>query len=494
MLRKTSIDLGVNLALIAHESKIALSPIANTLMGTLSSNVRYNLPNFSSEIYSCDQDYSTLKSFIERAAAGTTTRSTAGVPPSYAASSHDTLMDNYIPEYAKLISQHVVYARSVVYREMESFIEQMRGHAATIAMKQPEDLFQISYVDKHDVFNLGFLDTEISPYQDRRFAGSAFNYRVSLFTPEFDLLSAILTGDSSDDEVIKAWYAEVGGDKLLAYMTASDEFVYSIGNPLELMNYHLVNFLFFKSVINDPKLPIGLSVTALTALAAENRNAHASGLYSAMSQFDTYLKSGALTLPVSSGGFSYMSDKGVGVCIIETNFTQAAERGLTLEHLFGHIARSGSAELTIETALSQADELMETWTRQRSLYGVYMSQRRNTLLRDSMIYVLRLILDTPEHAEAMADVHGAQPGNKAMSVQLCESYLKSLDVNDIENFSKVALNVIAKIVHRHSNAHEIISGMMEVIEREPNVDPTRAVTVSIARYLTDYLMAQLTVN
>lgn len=491
MLRKTSIDLGVNLAVIAHGSKIQLSSVANTLMSTLTANTMYNLPNLGYLSETADQDFTQLKNMIESAASGTSTRVTAGSPPSYAQSSHDTLMDNYIPEYAKLISQHVVYARSVVYREMENFIEQMRAHASSIAMKQPEDLFQISYVNKHDVFGLGIFDNEVAPFKDRSFAGAAFNYRVGVFTPEFDLLSAILTGDSSDDELIKSWFAENGQDKLMGYMTASDTFVNNLTNPLELMNYHLVNFLFFRGVVNDPKLPIGLSVTALTSLATENRNAHASGLGNAIDQFEAYLRSGALTLSTGFGSFSYMSDKGVPVCVIESNFAQAAEKGLTLEHIFGHIARSGTATLTIESALAQADELMETWTRQRSLYGVYMSQRRHTLLREAMVYTIRLILDTPAHTEAMAEIHGSQPANKATSVELCEAYLKTLSVNEIEDFSKVALNTIAKIVHRHSNAHEIISGMMEVIEREPTVDPTRAVTVSIVRYLTDYLMAQL---
>jgi len=500
MLHNTSIDLAVNLAVIARQSGVKLTPVASTLMATLCANVRNGIsldqlreaPLAASPdgIY----DYSALKSAIQRGAEGQKIPGNRHVVASYAESAHDTLMDNYIKEYATLVSTHILFARSVVYRDMQTFVDKLQSSVSGIRMKNAEDLFNVVYVRKHDVFNSSVIENEVYPYRDHTCTNSKFGFRESIFTPEFDLLDSLLTGETGQDELIKNWYASVGGEKLLSYMRVvdSDSFILRLSSIAEQMNFYLVNFLFFRKLALQPDLSVGLSVTALTGLAVALRNANACWLLSAMDQYNNYVKSNMLMFPLSSGSLSFLPENGgIEVRIIEEVFERATAEGLTLEHIFGFIADRGQEPPTLDTIKNSGDSYLEVWRRQRGLFSVYTSERRQSMLKDAILHTYREVLSSPEHMESMAEYYGQNTQAVNESVRQGEAYLAGLTFEEMENSLSVALHLVARIAYRHSNAYDIIKGMLEVMARDPETEPTRAVTVSITRYLTKYLMSQL---
>ena len=500
MLHNTSIDLAVNLAVIARQSGVKLTPVANTLMATLCANVRNGISldqlREAPLVASPDgvYDYSSLKHAIQRAAEGQKIPGNRHVVASYAESAHDALMDNYVREYAALVSSHILFARTVVYRDMQTFIDKLQSSVSGIRMKNAEDLFDVIYIRKHDIFNSSVIENEVQPYRDHTATHSKFGFRETVFTPEFDLLDSLLTGEEGQDEMIKSWYTSVGGEKLLTYMRAADtdSFISRIWSVADQMNFYLVNFLFFRKLALNPELSVGLSVTALTGLAVALRNANACWLLSAMDQYNTYVKSNMLMFPLNSGSLSFLPENGgIEVRIIEEVFERGAAEGLTLEHIFGFIADRGQEPPTLDTIKNASDSYLEIWRRQRGLFSVYTSERRQSMLKDAILHTYREVLSSPAHMESMAEFYGQNSQAPNESVRLGEVYLNDLSFEEMENSLSVALHLVARIAYRHSNAYDIIKGMLEVMARDPETEPTRAVTVSITRYLTKYLMSQL---
>ncbi|MDD2819481.1 MAG: hypothetical protein PHN51_11895 [Candidatus Nanopelagicales bacterium] len=490
MIRNTSADLGASLAHIAHEKKLRFAPISGTLMAALCGSMLPRVRGCHQNGQYLSTGAESLPSDIVSAASGDSLRDRNNAP-SYAASSHDALMDNYIQDYTKLIGTHVLFAQRVVYAQMTSFMENVRQHAANIGMKQPEDLFRVTYMSRHAIFDSALIESEAQPFRNARGPRASFDYRAGVFTPEFDLLASLLTGDSGEDDLIKSWYAENGDSKLKSYMAGSDQFVNTIVNPIEMANYQLVNFLFFRGLVNNPTLQVGLSLTALTSLAVTLRNSYAEGLMSAMDLLNVHMKNGTVLIPGGSGQFSYMSDKGVDIFILEENFQKAAEQGFSIDHIFGHVAASGNTALTLETLESRGAELKDIWNRQRSLFGVYTSQRWNERMKEIVNFEVRALLDSPEHMESMKEFYQAHPAHRAETLQLCAQHMSILKSEHLEDLAKLSLFMVAKIIYRHSNAFDIISGMLEAMKADPELTPSRAVVPALTKYLTDYLMAQL---
>ena len=108
-----------------------------------------------------------------------------------------------------------------------------------------------------------------------------------------------------------------------------------------------------------------------------------------------------------------------------------------------------------------------------------------------MKFAIRNIVSQPAHEEAMSDIYTGGGFHKETTVAQTEKLIDSASKAELDNLQQMALSLVAGIVHRHSNANAIISRMMDLMDKDDSLDTTQAVSVSVALYLTDYLLAQL---
>jgi hypothetical protein len=495
MLHENSVRIAHNLAVTCNLNLARpknYTPLPSTLMGEMCASVKNAMIGPPEARYEESLCYA-----IVQAAEGSFDRSKTNAI--YNLSTHDSLMDNYSKDLAATVSAHVVYARATVYKEMNDFVDQVTSETGASANQQAEDLFKVSFISSHPILGLQFIEEEISSFKNAPIKSTLpFNFRQALAQSGLDICQKLCQGQQEDNTVITDWVNVTGADKLMGYVGMAEDSADMVLSAHEALDYHLLNFLFFRSLVKEPNLGaevnLGLTLTQLVNKASDSRDYHASQLAVRMEQQRLSVNQGMVISPDTQGSYSYLSKTGVRLCVYEQAFTAACEQGATIEQLFGHVAKYGNAPLYVEQLVANGVELTAAWQTQRTIYSTYVAQNRHQSVRSSMKFTLRRIMSEPCHEETMCDIYQATGDHKANTLAQAESFIDRASQSELDDLQQMALQVIAGIVHRHSNAKAIISRMMELMEKDSTLDTAHAVSVSVALYLTDYLLAQLRTN
>jgi len=481
MLTSAAVSIGTNLAEIAATNEIKLVPKQSTLMQEL-------VVAISNNMFSKIEKRGYIEPTILQASAGTDTISKN--VKSYTSSSHDTLMDNYQVDLASIVSNHLGFARTVVNKEINLLKESIAEGLASCKYKEAEDFFSITYFKIADVFSSYIIENEISNYKNSN--AKYFFDSVNLNTLSndgFDLCSYILTGDEEQDSLINSWCAGIGKDKLLSYIVDEvPEYALAVNN---LMDYSLVNYLFYRNLLNKADLNLGLSSVQLKSKAVANRDYFGNKLAVALDMYRKEIKSGRLLTSDSEAAFSYFNDKSLAITIYEENFAKLAEVGCSIEVLFGFISSENRNTVTISELTAKKDVYLNKWNSTKSLYLISINNNKLEIFKQILCnkFDQSLVGLTDEEKEVSNNSQHFNKETKEMGYK----YIDSLQLSEIDDLDKIALDLIAQIRFRFSNAYVLLSGMAEILKMSDNITPMEAALYSAVQYVTDYLVQQVDV-
>jgi hypothetical protein len=75
--------------------------------------------------------------------------------------------------------------------------------------------------------------------------------------------------------------------------------------------------------------------------------------------------------------------------------------------------------------------------------------------------------------------------------ELAYKYIDNLQLSEIDDLDKIALDLVGKIRFRFSNAYSLLNNMSEILKMSDNIDPMEAALYSAVIYVTDFLVEQL---
>lgn len=480
MLSNTSVVVGTNLAEIFVERGVKLVPKQSTLLLELSSAISNNL-------FSKIENRDLVETSILHASSGNEVVN-KGVK-SYSHSVHDTIMDNYIEELTTIVSNHVSFARNTVNKEVTKLIEAIQGALSSYKYQDPEDFFNVSYFKLHDVFRSFIIDSEISSYKGStvKFFFEPINLTPVVTAEDFDLASYILTGDEEQDSLILSWFNELGKEKAVHYLVNNiPEYSLSVK---ALLDFSLINYLFYRNLHNKTDLNVGLSSIQLRSRSASNRDYFGNKLGVAIEFYHRDVRNGVIFTTDSNTSFSIFNTRKLDITIYEESFTKLAEGGGSIEVIFGYISSEGKVDVTVDKLLANLDKYVSNWRNTRSMYLVYLNNSKLDIFKQ---------LVAQKFEESLSDLTEAEKTDGFSSVdyveatkKLAKEYIDSLELSEIDNIDLIALELVARIRFRFSNAYFILKEMHEIMLMNDDIQPLEAALYATIKYVTDFLIEQL---
>lgn len=483
MLSNTSVVVGTNLAEIFVDKGMKLIPKQSTLLLELSSAISNNL-------FSKIENRDLIETSILQASAGSEV--THKGTKSYSHSLHDTVMDNYIEELTTIVSNHVSFARNTVNKEVSKLTDSVQQALSSYKYQEPEDFFNVSYFKLHDVFRSFIIDNEINSYKN---SSSKFFFdpmglsAAGLTTEEFDLLSYILTGDEEQDSLIVSWFNTLGKEKALHYLVNNiPEYSLSVK---ALLDFSLINYLFYRNLHNKADLNLGLSSIQLKSKSASNRDYFGNKLSVAIEFYYRDVRNGVIFTTDSNTSFSIFNTRQLDITIYEESFTKLAEGGGSIEVIFGYISSEGKIDVTVDKLIANLDKYVSNWRNTRSMYLVYLNNSKLDIFKQ---------LVAQKFEESLNDLTEAEKTDGFSSVdyvettkKLAKEYIDSLELSEIDNIDLIALELIARIRFRFSNAYFILKEMHEIMLMNDDIQPLEAALYATIKYVTDFLIEQVDV-
>lgn len=488
MLSNSSVVIATNLAKVITDRNLSLVPKQSTLLLELTNAVKNNM--FSSPD---KEEY--IEPGIVNASSGNMVTSKS--IKTYSQSTHDTIMDNYIEDLAELTSKHLNFTRNVVNKQVGQLKDSLEKTLTNYKYKEPEDFFKITYFKLSDVFKSELITTEVSSYANS--SGKFFYEPLTLDvlnTPEFDLCKYILTGDEAQDKSIVDWFNTVGKDQALSYITSNIP-EYSLATN-KLLDYSLVNYLFFRNltekgevVIGEGAVNLGYSSIALKGKSSSNRDYFGNKLSVAIEAYGKDIRNGRLLTTDSNVMFSYFNSDSLDITIYEESFCALAEKGVTIDAVFGCISSDNKNDVTVDQLVTRSAEYLDKWRNTRSLYLITLNKSKLDIFKQILRQQFELSVADPTEEEK--EIFNSSSTYTVETLELANKYIDNLELSEIDCFDTICLELVAKYRFRFSNAYFILKEMAEIMCMDDKTEPLEAALYSTIKYISNYMLEQISI-
>lgn len=482
MLTSSVTELSSNLAEVLVDSNQELVPKASTLVAELTKTTRNSV--FQEEFV----NKKNISAVIAAAVRGNDVGGDDG-PTRYEPSEHDTLMDNYILDMGKLVNNYLAFARHTVNEKVTLFKEALENSLNSHKYRDPEDFFNVTYYNLHDIFKGQLVSDEISGYsgKTRNYNKESINLKTIGDLEDEEFHSYFLSGHDESDLLITSWLGST--PSVREYILGDiEELTLSV---IASIDYALANFLFYRNMYEDPNVNSGDTSVTLKRKAFENKEYFGNLLAASLNSYRNNLKTGRLLSPETNIQFSVLSEESFDVVVFEENFEKIVEAGCGIETIFGYLSSTDSSHsLTVDKLIAGKEEYISTWMRTRSLYTVYLNNRR----LDTFKHLARVTFDNSmsddNMSEAELEVMSGDNTFKENTFKLGHDYINGLTVDEIDNIDKISLHLVAGIKFRFSNAYDLLKRMDELLGLDDDLDPKEAALYSTIDYLLDYCLQQ----
>lgn len=483
MLNQSSTVVGTNLAEVFVEQGVKLVPKAQTLLGELDIAVRGNMLGYSG----MDKEF--IAGSLVSASTGYE-KVGQGSVKEYVGSPHDAIMDNYIEDLSKLVTGYISFARSVVNKEVSLLKEEISEGLSGYRHKEPEDFFSVKYFKPGSVFESYLIQEEVKSYLGgAKFFYDSMNLK-KVADEDFDLVGYLLTGDADLDASLSGWLAEVGVGRVKGYIV--DQVAeYDMGMDT-LLDYAMVNYLFYRNLVHKTDLDLGYSLATLLSKASGNRDYFGNKLAVLLEQYQKDVRNGRLLTSTSAMNFSYFNDKPLELVVYEESFEKLAEAGGGIEVLFGYVSGGdGGVDITADKLAQDKDKYLGKWNNTRSLYLISLNANRlnvfKQIVRDKFERSLkREGMDADEKMYLSEHAHFLEE-----TLKMGCGYIDKLEVSEIDDLDCITLELVAKIRYRFTNAYFILKEMSEILKMNDKIEPMEAALYATVKLVTDYLLEQL---
>lgn len=480
MLSNSSVTIGTNLAEILVDRNIRLVPKQMTLLNEMNNAITNNMFMTVDRRDFVEQALIMGASGVENEVRGT---------KSYQQSSHDTFMDSSIEDLSKLVQNYISFARNVVNKEVTLLKEALETGLANYKFKEPEDFFNVTYFKLHEVYSSFLVTNEVGQYKDSTRKYFFESMSMSKVTdPEFDLAKYLITGDDEQDAIIQGWFTALGKERALQFITDVVP-EYSMSTDA-MLDYALVNFIFYRNLVERSDLDLGLTATQLRTKATSNRDYFGNKLGIALELYSKDIRNGKLLSSTSETNFSHLNANPLNVTVYEENFAKLAEGGANIEVLFGFIATSGTNDINVDDLIAEKEKYLQKWANTRSLYVISMNNNRLSIFKQILREVFEGSLAKTEIAEEEQGFLNENPHFLEETKSLGNAFIDQLHVSDIDDLDCIALELVANIRYRFTNAYFILKEMQEILAMSESIEPLEAALYATIKYIVDYLLEQ----
>ncbi len=484
MLTKQSATVGVGLAGILEGSNIKLIPKAGTLVGELTSAVTKN-PLFGG-VCSSEED---LVDRLMLSSSGTTSSSNG--TQFYVPADHDAICDNYIQELASICSAHTSYARAVVNAEVTKYKEAVNLAISEYRHPEPEDLFNVTYSKLPDYYRFGALYDLITSSSNKQDNTKSMRPDVLNFTgvnrEEFDLVNYLQTGDIEIDSVISAVVSGYGKEVVNDWALTATEL--SQDDKMAFIDAALIRYMFYTALMEKNDLPTNCSLVTLKTNCRNNADYYMRELQNAIDSVNAMTKSGFLFNSNPGRGFSFLDETPISLDINEEVFETLAEKGYTIQAIFGYLSTVNSKYTVTANELPEASTCIDEWTKVRTLYAIKLHRQKDSLVKRVLAVefdkALASVADEEEVKFNKTDSRFAQETR-----DLGYAYIDSIETSVDINIDEIALDLMAKIRFRYTNAYILLKEMSDIMKMDEKITPMEAALYSNVKYVTDFLLEQ----
>lgn len=375
----------------------------------------------------------------------------------------------------------------------DKFTETLQGNINAYKYREAEDFFNVTYYNLSSVLNLDIVASEIPTYAgDSKAAKSGVDpINTSGLEDKENFVSYLFTGIEEEDAIISGWFSSLGAmgkNYILSPINA-----FSLTIPAQI-DYNLSNYLFYRNLATNTDIITNESVPVVTRKAINNRDYYAACLAQNLVTYKGLVKTGKL-LASNDVTFSYFSDRHIDLVIYEENFTKLAEAGHGIDTVFGYVSSSGaSSSVTVTDITGSEINYKDRWDKTRSLYLIHLNDQRLDIFKHLLRQAFEAsICDVESVTEAEKEFYEKDTNFCKETLRQGNEFIDTLGVDAIEDLNCIALELIAKIRFRFSNAYEILSKMKELMAADETLEPMEAALYSVVSYLTDYCMEQVEV-
>jgi hypothetical protein len=486
MLSQQSLEISANFSKSLLDKKISLEPLSGTALSELSAAVN--------NVYNPSYQAKTVEDIVHNlfsASEGTYLNSKTG--KTYAISSHDAFIDDYTAKLSKLVAGYVRFARAVVLEEVKSLNSRLTSDLENYKFKEPEDFFAVTYFKPADIFSSALIDSEVSAYKTA--SGYVVDYIGTgrLTSDTLKVGEYLLTGNPEIDVMISTWIASVGEGQIFSYIT-TDIKEYMMDVP-DILNYSLANYLFYRNLAERTDLDLGHSLMQLRTKTANNRAAFGYKLFAGLETYAKTIRNKQLMArntnpklvvqPFSTATFA--------ITLYEESFKALSEAECPIEAVFGSVAYDvDNYAITTDEIIAKKDFYLNKWENVRSLYIIRLNNSRLDLFKNMLSSAFLNNLSTGNEEELAA--RKGFTNYMAVVNEKFTAYVATITTDQVDDLSKICLEVVANIRFYYSNAYSILSNMEKMLAMHSSMKPDEAALYSVVDYLVDFFTKQMTIS
>lgn len=480
MLTLKNSQVATNLSEVFYNEGIKLVVKKSTLLDNLSQAIHNNW--FYGKINTIEP----IPQFIVGCSTGETVEDAP--MKRYVPSEHDSYMDNIITDLVNHTSNYISYARNVVKSDILRCKESVMNQLDTYGSTDIDGFIRVSYYKLPAIYGDSNTMSEIS----NNSGGVAYNDAdINLSGVDINL-NHLLTGDENEDDMITEWASSLpNGYVRFITMTRTD--VYKL-DTLDMLDYHLANYLFYRNIALRKDIEVGLSLVELTNRAIANKNYHAGQAKEQVSSLFTQLNAGKLILNRPANSFNMFDNKTVDIIVSEDNFSKLAEGGGSIETIYGYVASDDFPRQnnTVDDMLSSRERYSRIWDNARAIFQRNMDDSLGSIYRTVLANIFEGSVNEID-GEDYNEYTAANPGYREKVLKEGNEYISRLKAKDVECLDKVLLDLIAGIKYSYTCSYDILSSISDHLTRDPDCDPSQAALLAVLDYVVKFMLDQLDV-
>jgi hypothetical protein len=123
------------------------------------------------------------------------------------------------------------------------------------------------------------------------------------------------------------------------------------------------------------------------------------------------------------------------------------------------------------------------------MYLVYLNNSRLDIFKQIVTQKFEESLNELTDAEKEDGFSSAE--YMEATKQMASDYIKNIQLSEIDNIDLIALELVAKIRFRFSNAYFILKEMHEIMQMNNEMQPLEAALYATIKYVADFLIEQV---
>lgn len=494
MLNKNTTEVAANLGEIFREANVKLVPKQASLISNLVIAVdeKANTINMLSDDPALILQLGSEGSMSEIAG-----------QKHYTPSTHDSYLDNYVPDLTKLVAGHISFARATVKPEIVALKENIEKALGSYKCKPAESFFNVRYYRVPQVLTSGVIAAAIKSCSDHKggYIASAEISLTSLEQGDWEqvVTEYMLTGDPSEDKLIYDWLnsSEEPLERLI--LTPNKE-MWGY-DKLDKLNIMLAKFLFYRRLSLGKEFECGLTSVELRNRAKTMMRYTGQELNALVNVLELETKEGRIILNTIHNSFSiYNKDNIIDLYILEPSFDKLVEGGGDITTVFGYVAQSRERQKdgsnTAKAMIADKEALSSAWMTTRSIYTSHMNSNMDGVFKMLLHNLIEDNLKNPMDDSSYAEYLGKNPEYlgfvRKQSKEYIES-LRSLEVQESSRLEEIALTLIAKIKYGYTDSYRILSDMRDQLLLDDQLDPMVAALHAALNYVVDFCLCQVDV-